>query len=725
MQIGILGNSQQYADAADINREGITKGTSANVRNGPGVSNFSMIYTLSENQKVTVHESVQGEYVSQYYTDIWYKISYQNSSNVTKQGYVLSTLIMLDPIDPKAYAGDFEAFLSAQGFPESYKPYLRDLHNKYPNWIFEAYHTNLDWNLVINQMHVPGRSLISGANDAWKSVESHIVTIDGRPVERIYIWEENKWIPHDGSTWVCASKDVIAYYMDPRNMLKNERDAFQFERLDWFNAAAHTSAGVSHIIKNTFMSNGYSNYIDDPEGKYDDYDLQYFCNAFIQAGNDNTVSPYHLASRARQEVVHSDGRPSLSARGFFPSDSQYDILRDYEGHYNFYNIGASHSTVLYGNVANALHRAKYGWDSADRNKLYKIPWDDPAKSIHGGAVYIDERYLSLYQYTNYYQKFNVISNVMGRNLFTHLYMANVQAATTESRRMYDAYTISGTLNSPIVFSIPVYLNMPNDPSPLPPQNGNPNNWIKSLTVSGKNVTPTFDPANTGLYTVIVEAAVDNIEIQAVPASDKSIINKSAPGKYTENYSLEIGDNKIDLIVAAENGDLRTYQINVVRKDPGAAPDVTFNSLYLNDDGIITGILTTEINNTVEEIKKLIQVSDTSYTVIVVDNKMNPKTSSDLVATGDQLGLKKDDYIHELDYVFMLYGDVNGDGSIDTRDLNAIFKHIMKRDTITDDLFLKASDANKDGEINTIDLNRIFKHIMKREFLQQNLNSDNN
>lgn len=31
----------------------------------------------------------------------------------------------------------FESYMNSQGFPESYKPYLRTLHEQYPNWVFE------------------------------------------------------------------------------------------------------------------------------------------------------------------------------------------------------------------------------------------------------------------------------------------------------------------------------------------------------------------------------------------------------------------------------------------------------------------------------------------------------------------------------------------------------------------------------------------------------------
>ena len=40
---------------------------------------------------------------------------------------------------------DFEAYMDKQGFPENYKPYLRQLHELYPNWEFKAFDTRMKW----------------------------------------------------------------------------------------------------------------------------------------------------------------------------------------------------------------------------------------------------------------------------------------------------------------------------------------------------------------------------------------------------------------------------------------------------------------------------------------------------------------------------------------------------------------------------------------------------
>ena len=124
----------------------------------------------------------------------------------------------------------------AQGFPESYKPGLRELHAQYPNWVFTAQHTGVDWNSAIENESVITRNLVANSSiSSWKS------TADGA-----YNWDTSTWNGFDGASWVQASPDIIRYYMDPRNFL-NEKYIFQF-LLQSYNASAHTTAGLESMV---------------------------------------------------------------------------------------------------------------------------------------------------------------------------------------------------------------------------------------------------------------------------------------------------------------------------------------------------------------------------------------------------------------------------------------------------------------------------------------------
>ena len=131
-------------------------------------------------------------------------------SGATTNGYVLSDLVVLDPpaasettaesisestLEATTTAADaaagettaetsssetiaettdgFEGLLAAEGFPETYKAGLRQLHAQYPQWTFKALHTNLKWATVVSNENYKGRSLISGTYypDGYKSTE--------------------------------------------------------------------------------------------------------------------------------------------------------------------------------------------------------------------------------------------------------------------------------------------------------------------------------------------------------------------------------------------------------------------------------------------------------------------------------------------------------------------------------------------------------------------------
>ena len=137
---------------------------------------------------------------------------------------------------------DFEAKLSAEGFPESYKNGLRQLHAQYPNWVFKAKKTGLDWNTVIENEALLGRNLVSsGSISSWKSVESGA-----------YNWDNSTWTGFDGSNWVAASEDIIRYYMDPRNFL-DDTYVFQFLSHE-YNSSTQTRDGLAKMVEGSFLS---------------------------------------------------------------------------------------------------------------------------------------------------------------------------------------------------------------------------------------------------------------------------------------------------------------------------------------------------------------------------------------------------------------------------------------------------------------------------------------
>ena len=308
---------------------------------------------------------------------------------------------------------------SIAAFPESYKAYLRQLHALHPNWVFVAHNTNLSWKVFIDEEMVGNRCLVP------KSM----------PVE----YKQND-VGISGSGWVRASRPAVEYYADPRNFL-TEESIYQFELLI-HNSNYQNKKGVEKILSNTFMSNRVI-----PD------DVISYTDAFMKIGKEINVSPYHLASRVRQEhggdhLADPNNPPNPIELGLSPLIS--GNYPGYEGYYNYFNIKASGTTKedIY---RNGLEYAKsQGWNTRYR-------------SLIGGGQYLGN-YIGQGQNTVYLQKFDV-DNSDGK-LYCQ-YMQNLLAPCNEGNTTRRAYEELGVLNNAFVFRIPVYNNMPTLPSPKP------------------------------------------------------------------------------------------------------------------------------------------------------------------------------------------------------------------------------------------------------------------
>lgn len=418
---------------------------------------------------------------------------------------------------------EFKKQLVAEGFPSSYITELMKLHEKYPKWEFKAMNTGLDWSTVIANESVVGLNLISNSKSVdWKSTK-----------EGAYDWKTDTFIPFDGSTWVTASEKAVRYYMDPRNFL-DENAIFQFESLE-YHSDIQNQLGVENVLKNTPMYQASYTYQDDTGATQ----TKTYSQTFMEAAQSSGVSPYHLASRVKQEVVTGATTMSDSVSGTVPG---------HEGIYNFYNIGAYHSTEAGGAIANGLT-----W--AGKDTTYLRPWNNIYRAIVGGAQYIGSNYINVGQNTLYLQKFNVTSN----NTYDHQYMANIEAPNSEGLKTASAYG-ADKADMNLVFSIPVYTGMPSAVSPVPSGGSNPNNYLKSLKVEGRKFTNPFKAGDDGstVYKLTLPKSVTSINIIARKASSTATVTGDGIKKVKKSKTLTVK-------VKAQSGAVRKYKIKVTKK----------------------------------------------------------------------------------------------------------------------------------------------------------------
>lgn len=481
-----------------------------NVRSGAGTS-YSKTGMLYYGDTVTVKSTVKGSDGSE-----WYKISYTQSGS-EKSGYVSSEYISVSGSQQGASSDkDFESYLDKQGFPESYKPALRELHSKYPNWVFTAQQLEMTWDEALKEENVLGRNLVhSSALASWKSME-----------KGAYDFDNNKWYGLDGS-WVAASKEIIAYYMDPRNFL-DDTYIFMFENLS-YNKNIHNISGVKAILSDTFMSGSYT--CPDTKRTYT------YAQTFMDAAEMSGVSPYHLASRCRNEQGVNGAPQSLGT------------VKGYENYFNFFDIQAYATSTM----TAAEMGCKY---AKTTDPTYLLPWTNQYKSIIGGSVFLGTGYITKEQDTLYLQKFDVVDG--GNGYYYHQYMTCVFGQANEAVSLKNAYS-DNVLNSALEFKIPVYKNMPDTVFPKPVSSGDNNNLLKSLSISGQKVTPSFDKY-TQSYTLTVDNSISSVTVNAAALSNQAKISE------TGNKSLSIGKNTLNINVTAASGVVRAYKITVTRKE---------------------------------------------------------------------------------------------------------------------------------------------------------------
>lgn len=509
--------------ASAANMTGSCTADVLNVRSGAGTG-YSKTGTVSYGDSLTILSETTDSSGAK-----WYKIS---CGNVT--GYVSAAYVQLTSSGSQGSSdADFESYMTKQGFPESYKPYLRKLHEQHPKWVFTAQKLGVDWNTALKEECIVGRNLVhSSALASWKSMEKGAYDFNG-----------GYWYGLDGS-WVAASKEIIMYYMDPRNFL-NDTYIFMFENQS-YDPSYQTESGVKTILADTFMSGSYT--CPDTKKKYT------YSQTFMDAAKKSGVSPYHLASRCRNEQGVNGAPQSLGT------------VKGYENYFNFFDIQAYATSTM----TAAEMGCKY---AKTTNPTYLLPWTNQYKSIVGGSIFLGTGYITKAQDTLYLQKFDMVDG--GNGLYYHQYMTCVFGQANEAISLKNAYS-QDILNSAMEFKIPVYNNMPDKLCPKPTSSGDNNNYLKSLSVSGTSISPKFDKF-TASYTATVKAEVSSVTVNANP------LGKSAKVSGNGKVSLKTGENTVKVTCTAASGVKRTYTIKITRK----AASQTLQQGDVNGDKYLT------------------------------------------------------------------------------------------------------------------------------------------
>ena len=445
---------------------------------------------------------------------------------------VMINIFMLNEVQAKSQnTKDYKKGSNILDDYPGYSSLIDDLLEEHPNWTFTILYTGLDWNTVIRNETTAahGRNLVQNKSGEW------VCSVCGDK-------------PYDNGSWRCASTATVSYYMDPRNSLYEDY-IFQFENLKWVDGK-YTLDGIKQIISDCKYLSGDKITYTNTNGKKATINKSY-AQVIMDAAKAAGISPYHLASRIRHEQGPGNNA-SATATGTYSG---------YKGYYNFLNVNASgsgSSTI----IRNALEYAK------------KQGWDNPQKSIEGGAKFLAKEYIQYGQNTLYLQKFDVDDS--DGDLYWHQYQQNVSAAKTESTSIMKTYQeIDSDLDMPFNFVIPVFENMPSTKCAMPGTQSIVTQNIQ-ITDSSVAVYKSKSTSSSKLTTLKKNDKVLRIEIGSKKENgyvwDKVVLNNG-----TKGYIISKGFKVIDDITNCNISAIAIEPGNV-RNGPGTSGTTTLTTL---------------------------------------------------------------------------------------------------------------------------------------------------
>ena len=429
---------------------------------------------------------------------IWFNVTYGSITGYIRSDFIAEVTINTD-------AG-FEEQLKA--FPESYRDYLRQLHAVYPNWKFYADNINMTLDEAVSLELV--KKVTDYKSLSWRSMDLGS-----------YDWGTGKWVSTENGRWYYVSREVIKYYMDPRNFL-NANYIYTFLQQS-YDPVHQTEAGLRKVISGTFLEKGYGG------------DTDAYVKDIMNAASESKVNPYILAGTIIQEQ-------GVNGTSKLISGTCSDYNGEYKGYYNFFNISANGEDPT-------LNGLKYAKSKG---------WNTPSKAIIEGAEFCGNSYVSAGQNTYFYMNYNIKEP----DRIWHQYATAVHNAADSGKKL--ASTYAELKDAELDFLIPVYKNMASSVSALPARNDNLNNYyFNSINAGG--LTPSF---NRFIYSYDLKVSGDTTVSVTVPSGASYAGAKS--------YQLVAGNNRISLSVKSQTGYINDYYIYV---------DADRNcTIYVDSDG---------------------------------------------------------------------------------------------------------------------------------------------
>ena len=202
----------------------------------------------------------------------------------------------------------------------------------------------------------------------------------------------------------------------------------------------------------------------------------------------------------------------------------------------------------------------------------------------------------------------------------------------------------------------------------------------------------------------IDASNKNVKYSV---ENQTIAQVSSDGKITGK-----SQGTTTVTVTTEDGNItKTIKLNVVQRI--GEDEINWDSSLKVENSMVTGWDVAKM--TVEQIKNKIQ---TAYKIEIYNSKNELLTDTQNAGTGSTIRFIDENNVIKMEYHIVLYGDVNGDGKINSTDLLVLQRHILEIDMLKG-YFKTAGNINKNGKNpSSLDSLLIQRHILGLKLIEQ-------
>lgn len=200
------------------------------------------------------------------------------------------------------------------------------------------------------------------------------------------------------------------------------------------------------------------------------------------------------------------------------------------------------------------------------------------------------------------------------------------------------------------------------------------------------------------------------------ANNKKVIYKSENENIVQINSSGLitavseGETKI-IVQTEENKITKEVAVKVVEK-------IEENNIKFDESLTITQNEVTGWDIKSLKASQIKEKINTDYKIEIYNYKGQKLSDEQNAGTGSTIRLLDENNVIKMEYIIIIYGDISGDGKINSADLLTLQKHILEIQKLKG-VFLKAGNIRKSGKNpSSIDSLLIQKHILEIELIKQ-------